>query len=102
MSSIKLKKKAFAAHNIDFGGKLPNLAFKSSPRRTGDVPWESAWRKFFRKVGSELAFSEPMSRGMTEEYKAVCRNLPRTQSHSAPTRRFALSNTSTASGRSSQ
>jgi hypothetical protein len=42
MPSIKQKTKPFAAHNIVFGEKLPNLVFKSSPRRTGDVPWESA------------------------------------------------------------
>jgi hypothetical protein len=36
------------------------------------------------------------------EYKPTFRSLPKTQAHSASTRRLALSNTSTDSGRSSQ
>lgn len=44
MSSTKLKSKPSAAHNLDSVGKLHNSDCRSSPQRTGDVPWESASR----------------------------------------------------------
>jgi len=45
VSFTSLKRTPFGAPNIDCAGKLPNLDFRSSPQRTVDVPWESAWRK---------------------------------------------------------
>ncbi len=44
MSFTSLKLTPSAVPNIGCGGKLPNLDFRSSPQRTVDVPWESAWR----------------------------------------------------------
>jgi len=52
VSSTKLKSKPSAAHNLDSVGKLHNSDFRSSPQRTGDVPWESRDTIF---VGPALA-----------------------------------------------
>ena len=47
-SSTAATKTPSGALSTDSGNKPPNWDFNSSPYRTGDVPWESAWRPRIR------------------------------------------------------